>query len=115
MITKVQLLLIVQQLSSFARFPMIWLILHFHLQLSLCLLVVLSPQGQAAPTGFLADTPEVKQAKAEFMLSFQRALAGLLSELAPDAAQDTTEVKEAKEEFTKIFDKVLCSLVIPKK
>ena len=51
----------------------------------MCLLVVLSPQGQAAPTGFLADTPEVKQAKAEFLLSFKRALAGLLSELAPDA------------------------------
>ena len=77
--------------------------------------MALSSLGQAAPTGpthgFLADTPEVKQAKAEFMKSFQRALSGLLSELAPAPVQDTPEVKEAKEEFLKIFNKALDGMV----
>jgi len=85
------------------------------MQVSVCVLVVLLSLGQAAPTGpshgFLADTPEVKQAKEEFMQSFQRALDGLLSELAPLPVEDTEEVKQAKKEFFRIFNKALDGVV----
>jgi len=87
--------------------------------------------GQAAPTflqGYPAvpissaqvyavqDTPDVQQAKAEFMVEFQRALDGLLYELAPapvkeEYLEDTQEVKEAKAEFFKIFNDALNGII----
>merc|ERR1712098_231501 len=87
--------------------------------------------GQAAPTflqGYPAvpissaqvyavqDTPDVQQAKAEFMVEFQRALDGFLYELAPapvkeEYLEDTQEVKEAKAEFFKIFNDALNGII----
>ena len=87
----------------------------FNFQVSVCLLVVFSSLGQAAPTGpahaTLDDTSEVRQAKEEFMQSFQRALDGLLSELAPLPVEDTEEVKQAKDEFFRIFNKAVDGVV----
>jgi len=77
----------------------------------LCLLVVLSSTVQAAPTGFLADTPEVQKAKAEFIETFDKALSGLLSEVAPKPIEDTLEVKEAKDEFLEIFKKAVDGMI----
>jgi len=95
-------------------------------------LVSLACLGQAAPTfylqGFpavpvpaaqlylLQDTQEVQLAKAEFMEEFQRALNGLLYELAPtpikaEYLEDTADVKEAKTEFFKIFDDALNGII----
>merc|ERR1711970_812834 len=76
-----------------------------------CLLVALVSQGQAAPIGYLVNTPEVRQAKAEFLQALERGLSGLLSEVAPTAVQDTLEVREAKEEFFRIFDKALNGII----
>jgi len=73
--------------------------------------VVFVCQDQAAPTGPLVESPEVRQAKAEFMQTFKAALSGLLSELLPKPVQDTKEVREAKEEFFKIFEKALDGMV----
>merc|ERR1712002_1320927 len=76
-----------------------------------CMLVALVSQGQAAPIGYLVNTPEVRQAKAESFQTFKRGLSGLLSEVAPTAVQDTLEVREAKEEFFRIFDKALNGMI----
>merc|ERR1711874_219257 len=85
----------------------------FIMLVSLCVLVVLPWHGQAAPTESLVvlDTPEVRQAKAEFMESFTGALTGLLSELAPAPVQDTAEVAEAKQEFLTIFESAVDGVV----
>merc|ERR1712055_63477 len=61
---------------------------------------------------YIPDTAEVVQAKGEFMQAFQRALNGLLYELAPSPVQaeyidDTPEVKQAKEEFFRTFNNAL--------
>jgi len=80
--------------------------------MSVLVLLCLFLHSQGAPAGhspgFIADTPEVRQAKAEFMQSFKRALSGLLSELAP---KDTPEVKQAKMEFFNIFNKALDGVI----
>jgi len=75
------------------------------------MLVVLVSLGQAAPIDYLVNTPEVRQAKAEFLQTLERGLSGLLSEVAPTAVQDTLEVREAKEEFFRIFDKALNGII----
>ena len=61
---------------------------------------------------YLQDTQEVLQAREEFMHAFQRALNGLLYELAPAPVkesylEDTPEVKTAKAEFMKVFNDAL--------
>merc|ERR1711970_1364632 len=76
-----------------------------------CLLVALVSQGQAAPVDYLVNTPEVRQAKAEFLQALESGLSGLLSEVVPTAVQDTLEVREAKEEFFRIFDKALNGII----
>merc|ERR1711970_482000 len=84
----------------------------FHtMQVSVCMLVVLVSLGQAAPVDYLVNTPEVRQAKAEFLQALESGLSGLLSEVAPTAVQDTLEVREAKEEFFRIFDKALNGII----
>jgi len=62
------------------------------------------------------DTPDVQEAKAEFMQAFQRAVNGLLYELAPSQVQaeyldDTAEVKEAKSQFFKTFNNALNGII----
>merc|ERR1711970_308672 len=95
-------------------------------------LVSLVRLGQAVPTFYLQgfpavpspalqaysvqDTQDVKQAKAEFMQEFQRALNGLLYELAPapvkaEYLEDTEEVKEAKTEFFRVFNDALNGII----
>merc|ERR1712212_389291 len=95
-------------------------------------LVSLVRLGQAVPTFYLQgfpavpaptlqaysvqDTQDVQQAKAEFMHEFQRALNGLLYELAPAPVQaeylgDTVEVREAKTEFFRVFNDALNGII----
>jgi len=95
-------------------------------------LVSLVRLGQAVPTFYLQgfpavpspalqaysvqDTQDVQQAKAEFMHEFQRALNGLLYELAPapvkaEYLEDTEEVKEAKTEFFRVFNDALNGII----
>lgn len=79
--------------------------------------------GQALPvpqvpssSGFLADTEEVQVAKRQFLKEFDRALSGLLVELAPTPVkaqylEDTPEVKKAKDAFMAVFTKALNGLI----
>merc|ERR1711915_255006 len=53
----------------------------------------------------------VQKAKAEFIETFDKALSGLLSEVAPKPIEDTLEVKEAKDEFLEIFKKAVDGMI----
>merc|ERR1711872_689566 len=93
-------------------------------------LVSLVRLGQAVPTFYLQgypavpsvpavqvyavqDTQEVQLAKAEFMKEFQRALDGLLYELAPAPvkAEYLEDTAEAKEEFFETFESAMNNLL----
>ena len=65
---------------------------------------------------YIQDTQDVQEAKAEFMLAFQRAVDGLLYELAPSPVkaeylEDTEEVKEAKTQFFRTFSNALNGII----
>merc|ERR1711892_1412191 len=72
----------------------------------------LGPQYFRAPQ----DTQEVRQAKQEFMAAFDRALSGLLHELAPQPIEnsyleDTQEVIQARAEFMRTFEAALNGVI----
>jgi hypothetical protein len=69
-----------------------------------------------AQTYYIQDTQDVQEAKEDFMQAFQRALDGLLYELAPSPVkteyiEDTQEVEEAKKEFFRIFNGALNGII----
>ena len=65
--------------------------------------------GSAAPTGYADD---VKEAREEFMETFDRVLNGYLEELTPEPVGFTSEVKEAREEFFRVFNKALDGMIV---
>ena len=65
--------------------------------------------GSAAPTGF---TDEVKQARQEFMETFDRVLDGYQSEISPEPIGYTPEVQQAREEFFRVFNQALDGMIV---
>merc|ERR1719420_999240 len=74
-----------------------------------CMLVALVSLGQAAPIGYLLNTPEVRQAKEEFFRIFDKALNGMIETVFLGDSQD---VKEYKEKFFKTYNSAMTDLFV---
>merc|ERR1719244_505785 len=76
---------------------------------SVCMLVVLVSQGQAAPIDYLVNTPEVREAKEEFFRIFDKALNGIIETVF---LGDSEDVKEYKEKFFKTYNSAMTDLFV---
>ena len=65
--------------------------------------------GSAAPAGYKED---IKEAREEFIETFDKVLGGYLSELTPEPVGFTSEVTEAREEFFRVFNKALDGMIV---